>query len=39
MEGYGAFSSQISILAAARPSKPNAPTTTWIKDFVIISWS
>lgn len=36
--GYSDYSSIVSILAGQIPDKPVAPVTTWIRDFVIISW-
>jgi hypothetical protein len=35
-EGYGAYSSTVTILAAQEPDQPNAPSTVWTKDFVTV---
>jgi hypothetical protein len=38
--GFSVFSNTVSILAAQIPDQPfPAPTTTWIPDNVIVSWS
>jgi hypothetical protein len=37
--GYSYFSNIVSILAAQKPDIPVAPTTTFINDNVIISWT
>jgi hypothetical protein len=38
--GFSVFSNTVSILAAQVPDQPfPAPTTTWISDNVIVSWS
>lgn len=38
---YSDFSNEVSILAAQRPSKPDAPTTTWSNsaDQVTVTWT
>jgi hypothetical protein len=50
-EGYGAFSNEVSILAAQPPDQPAIPTTTWVPanilhdhyenpiDNVVVNWS
>lgn len=37
--GYSVPSNTISILTAQKPAKPLAPTTSWVPDDVILSWS
>lgn len=37
--GYGAYSSEVMILAAQNPQKPAAPTTTFDTTQVIVDWS
>jgi hypothetical protein len=36
--GYSAYSEEIAILCAARPEKPEAPTSTVVNDYVIVNW-
>lgn len=38
-EGYGAFSNEVSILAAQAPDQVQAPTTAWIPDYVVVTWT
>jgi hypothetical protein len=37
--GYSAYSSEVSVLAAAVPSTPSAPSTAMSGTNVIISWT
>ena len=37
--GFSAFSDTVTILAAQVPGKPNAPTTVWSPDDVVVSWT
>lgn len=36
--GYGEFTEPLSVLAASPPNRPTAPTTTWTRDLVTITW-
>jgi hypothetical protein len=36
--GYSAYSSQISILCATVPGKPDEPTTTVVANTVVFDW-
>lgn len=38
IESYSDFSEEVSILAAQPPTTPDAPTTTWYNDQVLITW-
>jgi len=37
--GFSVFSDTISILTAQKPAQPSPPTTLWIPDDVIITWT
>ena len=37
--GYGEQSSVLTVLAASKPDRPDAPTTSWTRDVVTVSWN
>lgn len=37
--GYSEFSNTLTVSASEVPEQPAAPTTTWLPDDIVISWT